>query len=72
MGDKFIPSGIIDNIVHCNADQNEREGYATDLNDSNFENDLNATIVSTGIEGDHINSGYVYSDIDDQWQNTTL
>ncbi len=55
----------MDNIVHCNADQHEREGYATDLNDGNFENDLDAAIAGTGIEGDHINSGCVYSDIDD-------
>ncbi len=55
----------MDNIVHCNTDQHEREVYVIDLNDSNFENDLNATIAGTGIEGDHINSRCVYSDIDD-------
>ncbi len=62
----------MDNIAYFNADQHKRKGYATDLNDSNFENDLDAAIVGTGIEGDHINSGCVYSDIDDQWQNPTL
>ncbi len=64
--DEFIPSGIVDNIVHCNADQHEREGYVTDLNDGNFENDLDAAIVGTGIERDHIHSGCVFNDIDDQ------
>ncbi len=70
--DKFIPSGIMDNIVHCNTDQHEREGYVTDLKDSNFENDCDAIIAGTSIEGDHINSGCVYSDIDNQRQNLTL
>ncbi len=62
----------MDNIVHCNADQHEREGYATDLNNGNSKNDLDVAIAGTGIEGDHINSGCVYSDIDDQRQNPTL
>ncbi len=57
--DEFIPSDIMDNIVYCNANQHEREGYTTDLNDGNFENDLDAAIVGTGIEGDHINSGCI-------------
>ncbi len=48
--DEFIPSDIMDNIVHCNVDQHEREDYVTDLNNGNFENDLNAAIASTGIE----------------------
>ncbi len=63
--DEFIPSGIMDNIAHCNADLYEREGYATNLNDGNFENDLDTAIAGTDIEGDHINSGCVYSDIND-------
>ena len=62
--DKFIPSGIIDSIVYCNANQYKREGYTTDFNDSNFKNDLDATIVGTGIKEDHINTGCVYSNID--------
>ncbi len=70
--DEIIPSGIMDNIVHCNADQHECEGYATVLNNGNFENDLDTAIGGTGIQGDHINSGCVYSDIDDQRQNPTL
>ncbi len=70
--DEFIPSGIMDNIVHCNTDQHKREGYATDLNDGNFKNDLDATIAGTSIEGDHINNGCIYSNIDNQWQNPTL
>ena len=64
--DKFIFSGIIDSIIHCNANQHKCKGYATNFNNSNFENDLDATIAGTGIEGDHINSGYIYSNIDDQ------
>ncbi len=63
--DEFISSNIMDNIVHCNTDQLEREGYATDLNDSNFESDLDAAITGTGIEEDHFNSGCIYNDIND-------
>lgn len=44
----------------------------TVFNDGNFENNLDVTIAGTGIEGDHSNSGCVYSDIDDQRQNATL
>ena len=55
----------MNNIVHCNANQHEYEGYVTDLNDGNFENNLNAAIACTDIKEDHINSGCVYSDIDD-------
>ncbi len=57
--DQFILSDIMDNIVHYNANHHECEGYATDLKDGNFENDLDAAIAGTGIEKDHINSGYV-------------
>ncbi len=70
--DEFIPSDIMDNIIHYNANQHERKGYATDLNDGNFGKDLNAAIAGTSIEGDHINSGCDYSDIDNQRQNPTL
>ncbi len=69
---ELISSGIIDNIVYCNGNKHKRKGYATDLNDGNFKNDLDTAIASTDIEGDYINSGCVYSDIDDQRQNPTL
>ena len=69
---KSISSGIIDSIVQCNANQHKREGYATDLNDGNFENDLHTAIAGISIKEDHINIGYVYSDIDNQRQNPTL
>ncbi len=70
--DEFIPSGIMDSIIHYNADQHECKVYATELNYSNFENDLDVAMIGTGIEGDYINSGCIYSDIDDQRQNSTL
>ncbi len=56
---EFISSEIMDNIIHCNANQYEREGYITDLNDDNFENDLDVAIAGTGIERDYINSGCI-------------
>ncbi len=70
--DKFIFSDIMDTMVHCDSDQHKRQGYATDLCDGNFENDPDAAITSAGIEGDHINSCCIYSDIDDRRQNPTL
>ncbi len=59
-------------IVNYNDDQHERKGYATDFNDDNFENDLDIFITSTDIERNRINSGCVYSDINNQQQNLTL
>lgn len=56
----------MDSIVYYNVDQHKHEDYTTELNDSNFENHLNAVLVGTSIERDHINSGCIYSDIDDQ------
>ena len=61
--DKFIPFGIIDSIIYCNANQFKRENYAINFNDGNFENDFDAAIVGIDIERDHINSSYIYSDI---------
>lgn len=62
----------MDSIVYYNANQSKCESYGTDLNDGNFRNDLDAIIVGTGIERDYINSGYVYNDINNQRQNSTL
>lgn len=67
--DKFIAFGIIDSIVHSNANQHERECYATDINNGNFENDFDVARAGTSIERDHINSCCIYNDIDDQRQN---
>lgn len=69
---KFIPSSIINSIVHRNSNQHKRKAYTTDLNDGNFENDLDAAIAGTGIEENHINSSYIYSNIDNQRKNSTL
>lgn len=44
----------------------------TDLNDGNFKNNLHTTIADTDIKGDHINNSYIYSDINNQWQNSIL
>ena len=70
--DEFILFGIMNSIVHCNSNQHECKGYLTDLCDGNSENNLDAAIASTGIERDHINSGCVYSNINDKRQNPIL
>lgn len=56
----------MDNIVYCNSNQQKRGGYATHLNNGDFENDLDAAIINTGIERNHINSDCVFSNIDNQ------
>lgn len=61
---KVILSGIMDNIIQFNADRNESKVYATNFKDYHFENDFNVVIAGTGMKGNHINSDYVYSDID--------
>lgn len=61
--DKFISSGIINNMVHCNPDHYKSVGYVVDLYNSNYKNNFDAAIVDTGIEGNNINSGCIYSNI---------
>ena len=70
--EEFIPFGIMDSIVYCNSDQHKHESYATNLCNSNFENNFDTAIASIGIERDHINSGCIYSNIDNERQNSTL
>ena len=59
-------------IVYCNSDQHKQQDYTTDSYNSNFENDLNIAIASIEIEKDHINSGYIYSNINNRRQNLTF
>lgn len=59
-------------MIYCNFDQHKREGYVTDYYNGNFENNLNAAIASIGIKKDHIYSGCVYSNINNEQQNPTL
>lgn len=70
--DKFRPSVITNNIVNCNSDHYEHLGYAVNICEDNYKNDLHAAIVDIGIGEDHIYSGCVYSDIDNGKQNLTL
>lgn len=44
----------------------------TDPNNSNFKNNFNTVIAATGIEENHINSGCIYNNINNQRQNFTL
>lgn len=41
---------IIDSIVYCDFDQPKCNGYTTDFNDGNFENNIYAAIAGTGIK----------------------
>lgn len=69
---KFILFAINDNMIYCNLDHYKRMGYTYDFCDSNYKNDLDATIVYIRIEGDNINSSCIYSNIYNRWQNLTL
>lgn len=62
----------MDNIIYCNSDQHKYERYSADFYDGNYENNFDAIIASTGIEGDYINIGCIYSDIDKRQQNSIL
>lgn len=64
--DKFIPSGIIDNIVYCIPNYYKYLNYVVDLCNSNYENDLDAAIANKGIKKNHIYSGYIYNNINNK------
>lgn len=70
--DKIIFSDIIESMVHFDFNHHKCENYATELNNSNFENNFNAAIVNTGFKKDYINSGCEYSDINNRQQNSIL
>lgn len=59
-------------MVYCNFNQYKCENYAADLCNNNFKNNFDVAIASIGIKKDHINSSYIYSDIDNEQQNPTL
>lgn len=48
---KFIPFGIIDNMLYFNPYHYKCVSYAINLCDKNDENNLNAAIPDIGIEG---------------------
>lgn len=64
--EEFIFFNIIDSIVHGNSNQHKHESYTTDFCNSNFENNLDTAIVSINIKKDHINSHYIYSNINNK------
>ena len=70
--DEFIPSGIINNIVNCNFNYYKHWGYTDNICEDNYENDFHAAKMDIEIKGHHIQSGCVYSNIDDGRQNLTL
>lgn len=47
--DEFIHTGIADRVLQCKTDLEERQGYATDLEVENFENDLHHAIDDAAI-----------------------
>lgn len=53
----------MDIIIYCNSNKYEYESYTTNLNNDNFKNNFNIGIAGTDIEKNHINSSYIYNDI---------
>lgn len=43
-----------------------------DFCNSNCKNDFDIAIADTSIKTDHIYDGYIYSNINNRWQNPTL
>lgn len=63
--DKFIPFGIIDNIVYCNPDCYKQMDYTVNFYDCNYKND-NAATANISIERNYIYNSYIYSNIDNR------
>ena len=59
-------------MLYCNPDHYKCMGYTVDLCDSNYENNFDIAIADISIERDNINSGCVYSDINNIQQNLTF
>lgn len=51
-------------MVYSNFDWYKCKGYVIEVCNSNYKNNFATAIVSTSIKRDHINSGCVYSNID--------
>lgn len=62
----------MDNINHYNFNLYKCKDYTINFYKSNFENNLDTTILSIGKEGKYLNSGYIYNNINDNWQYLIL
>jgi hypothetical protein len=70
--DEFIPPELQENIIHVQEpDNNERQGYAMDLDSAGFENDFQAAQAScVAIDNnDPLLTGSVSTDINGERQN---
>ena len=68
--DSFIPSDLERSVIHSENDHIEHEGYAADIEDNNFENDLQQALDDEN--SDPISSGCVYTDVESARQHPTL
>ena len=59
--DKFVPTGIVEHIVECGPNHFEKQGYCTDLEANNFEDNFYAAVDQTGSDNS-ILGGCVYTD----------
>ena len=73
---EFIPTEILNNIVQCDNAHHEKEGYASDLAENNYENDFQVAIDLAesdqlpGVAQNTMN-GCVYVDVENNRQHPT-
>lgn len=69
---EFILVGILNRILQCNEDIQDKEGYAPNLETENFENDLHHIANHIKIGDSGLLSGYLYTNVDDTRENSTI
>lgn len=55
-------------MIYYNSDQYEHKKYTTEFCNSNFGNYFDIAIASKGIKKDYINSGCVYTNINNKYK----
>lgn len=61
---EFVSTRISNKVLQCDKDIQEKEDYITDLKTKNFENDLNHTVNSAGINDSDLLGNCLYTDVD--------
>lgn len=69
--DEFVPTGIADEVLHCEADSTEKQGYAADLETDNFENDLQQAMDDASLNAVGMTGGCLYTDVDNIREHPT-
>lgn len=70
--DEFVPTGIVNRVLRCDPDSEEREGYAANLESDNYENELHSAVNDAGLNDSGLLSGCLYTDADDAREHPTM